>query len=241
MRYAVISDIHSNLEALTAVIRALSRERIDKYLCAGDFVGYGAQPEECIDRTLELDPAGVQGNHDIASANMSGVDLFNKPAREAATWTHEKLGKDYKRFLEKLPLVYKDKNVTMAHGTLHDPQNFNYMFDRHTASLSFALLHTRIGFIGHSHVPGIFVSGNGLPEYFYKSLTDVKKGKKYLVNVGSVGQPRDGDPRASYCIYDTGNASLRIKRISYDVKKAQKKILETGLPPYLAQRLGDGI
>jgi len=241
MRYAIISDIHANLEALSTVLRALSLEKIDRYLCVGDIVGYGAEPEQCIERTLELDPVVVQGNHDIASADLSGINSFNDIAREAAIWTHKKLSEKYKQLLKKLPLVYKNRFLTMAHGTLHEPQNFHYMLDRHAAILSFDNLKTKICFVGHSHVPGIFTYKGDLPEYFYSQTLKLEKSKKYIANVGSVGQPRDGDPRACYCIYDKKNSSLEIRRVAYNVKKAQKKILAAGLPPYLAHRLGDGV
>lgn len=241
MRYGIISDIHGNLEALEAAIEALSREKIDKYLCLGDIVGYGADPAQCIKKTRALKPVIVCGNHDAASCGLHDTRYFNEVAREAVIWTEQTLAKRDIAFLKRLKFVYKNRRLTLVHGTLHEPEAFHYMFDRDTAYATFNLMDTKICFVGHSHVPGIFSYKDKALNYFYKENVKISKSEKLIVNAGSVGQPRDGDWRLCYSIYDTDKAVIELKRLPYDVEKAQKKILKAGLPNFLAHRLSKGM
>jgi predicted phosphodiesterase len=242
MIYAIISDIHGNLEALEAVLESLSREKIDKVICIGDIVGYGADPSECMKKTRALDPVIVLGNHDAACIDMTHTRYFNDVARDAILWTRERLGSDDVEFLKKLRLVYKNKDLTMVHGTLQEPEVFHYLFDKHMASETFGLMKTRVCFVGHSHVPGIFsYTGKNNISYFYKEKMKLAKNNRAIINVGSIGQPRDGDPRLCYCVYDASEKRVELKKISYDVEKAQRKILKAGLPPFLAHRLSEGM
>ena len=156
MRYAVISDIHGNLEAFLKAIGNLSEEKVDKVLCAGDIVGYGANPIECIEKTKELDPVIVCGNHDRASCGLLEPKYFNKAAKDAIMWTCDKLGKKEVEFLKKLPLLYENRDLTMVHGTLQKPEKFYYMIDSSDALATFGLLKTRICFIGHSQKKRFF-------------------------------------------------------------------------------------
>jgi len=240
MRYGIFSDIHSNLEAFNKVIEAYKKESIDTYLCVGDIVGYGANPNECIEKTKALTNIVVAGNHDWACVDLFSVEYFNPYAKEAVFWTKQHLDQEKRYFLEALRLVYRNENLTLVHGTLDDPGEFNYMTDSHAALETFGLQETAISFVGHSHVAGIFIldKGNRL-RYRQDDLShiNIEDGNKYIANVGSVGQPRDNDPRAAYCVFDTEKKELQIKRIAYDVEAARKKIIGSGLPKFLGDRL----
>jgi len=241
MRYGIISDIHGNLEAFEAVMEALLREEIDEYLCGGDIVGYGADPIACIEKIKALGLSTVCGNHDLTSSDLGGIDNFSKAAREAVIWTHQNISRLDAAFLKKLNFVYKNKHLTLVHGTLREPEAFHYMFTRAAARATFNLMDTGVCFVGHSHAPGIFSYENETISPFFKDKAELSGGEKLIVNTGSVGQPRDGDPRACYCVYDTREGSVELKRIAYDIQKTQKKILEAGLAPYLANRLEQGL
>ena len=238
LRYGIFSDIHSNLEALDAVIEGYKKEKIDRYLCVGDVVGYAANPKECIEKVRSLAMITIAGNHDWASVNLFSTDYFNPLAKEAVSWTGYNLDEQGRYFLEHLMLIYKNEDLTMVHGTLDEPADFNYMTDDYIASRTFELLETNICFVGHTHVPGVFIkSKDGRIEYQEESSVDIKEDNKYIINVGSVGQPRDGNPQAAYCIYDTKKRNVRIQRISYDIRTARKKIINEGLPEFLGDRL----
>ena len=238
MRYGIFSDIHSNLEALDAVIEAYRKEKIDRYLCVGDVVGYASSPKECIEKIRMLAMITVAGNHDWASVNLISTDYFNPDALEAVFWTQRNLDEEGRYFLEHLMLVYKNEDLTMVHGTLDEPGDFNYMTDGYIASRTFELLETNICFVGHTHVPGVFIkSKDSRIRYQEDSNINIKEDSKYIINVGSVGQPRDGNPKAAYCIYDSDKKNVQIKRISYDIQTVRKKIIAGGLPRFLGERL----
>ena len=238
MRYGIFGDIHSNLEALEAVIEAYQKEHIDKYLCAGDVVGYATNPKECIDKVKTLAMITVAGNHDWGSVDLFSADYFNPNAKEAISWTKRNLGEQDKYFLESLKLVYKNEDLTLVHGTLDNPQDFNYMTDGYIAEETFRVLETNICFVGHSHAAGIFIKDKDDNLYYLEEqYIDIKDANKYIVNVGSVGQPRDGNPQGAYCIFDSDKKGVRIERISYDIKTARKKIIKAGLPKFLGDRL----
>ena len=241
MRYGIFADIHSNLEALEAVMDVYQNESIDKYLCLGDIVGYAANPKECIEKIKLLAAIIVCGNHDWASVDLFSVDYFNPVAKEAIFWTRRNLASQDRYFLESLKLVYKNENLTLVHGTLDNPQDFNYLSDGYIAEESFRLLETDICFVGHSHVAGTFSKDKNDNIYYHQNgRIEIKDENKYIVNVGSVGQPRDGNPKAAYCIYDTEKKEVQIKRINYDIEAARKKILYAGLPEFLGERLATG-
>jgi predicted phosphodiesterase len=238
MRYGIFADVHSNLEALEMVIRAYKNEAIDKYLCAGDVVGYGANPQESIRRVKALTMITVAGNHDWASIKLFATDYFNPVAREAISWTTNNLDEESRYFLESLNLVYKNEDLTLVHGTLDDPQDFNYLTDDYIAAKTFNLLETNICFVGHTHVAEIFIQDKDRHIYYEGSGTvEIREGNKYIINVGSVGQPRDGNPKGAYCIYDTVKKEVRIKRVDYDIQTARNKIITKGLPKFLGDRL----
>ncbi|KPK96792.1 MAG: hypothetical protein AMJ95_12245 [Omnitrophica WOR_2 bacterium SM23_72] len=242
MRYGIFSDIHSNREALEAVLEAIREEDIDHYLCAGDLVGYAANPNECIERVLGLKPVIVAGNHDWGAVHLFPSDYFNQWAAVALSWTARCLTEKNRSLLSSLKLVYKNEDLTLVHGTLNDPADFHYLVDISDAQATFRLLTTDVCFIGHTHRPGIF-SKRGLANVRYQeeSFLRMAPGHKYIVNVGSVGQPRDGNPMASYCIYDSQKKEIVIKRVDYDKQTAKRKIEEAGLPHFLGERLLAGI
>ena len=243
MKYAIISDVHSNLEAFHAVMNALKKEKVNKYLFAGDIVGYAANPSECIKELQKLDCISVAGNHDWGAVELSSIDNFNPYAKEAITWTMEKLSKKEKEFLKALPLVQKIEDITLVHSTMQTPEKWDYIRSTFQAHKSMELQETPLVFSGHSHVPITFFEQSGTrgPVRFTKDeKIQLQDGYKYFINVGSIGQPRDGNPNACYAIYDKKNKIVEIKRTEYDIKKAQDKILEANLPQVLAERLERG-
>lgn len=238
MRYGIFSDVHSNLEGFLEVLEAYKKESIDTYLSLGDIVGYGANPKECIQKAKSLAIDSVAGNHDWASVDLFPVTYFNTYAKDAIAWTKKQLDDSDSHYLESLKLVYRNEDLTLVHGTLDNPSDFNYLLDRDIARESLLLLETDICFIGHSHIAGIFIQDkSGAIEYMQENSVILKKGKKYIVNVGSVGQPRDNNPKASYCVYDTEQREVQIKRVAYDTETARKKIINAGLPKFLGDRL----
>jgi len=242
MRYGIFSDVHSNLEALDAVIEAYSRESIDQYLCAGDVIGYAANPRECIEKVKSIVPVCAAGNHDWAAVNLLSLDYFTPVASEAILWTRRCLDQVHRSFLESLQLVFENNDLTLVHSSLDNPQDFNYMYNGYSASRSFSLLKTNTCFVGHSHIPCVFIKDKNENIVYNNSCEIIiEPGNKYIVNVGSVGQPRDNNPDASFCIYDTNARTIHIKRARYDVKQARQKIIEAGLPRFLGDRLLAGV
>ena len=240
MRIAVIADIHSNLEALEAVLDALSRARIDRYVCVGDVVGYGADPKACIDRVRDLCEVVVAGNHDWAVANRLSMEFFNAYARHAIHWTRDQIQPDDTRWLHDLPLQADvDGLFALVHATLHNPAAFDYLLTSYDAHLSMAVLERPLCFVGHSHIPITFTERDGLGFTFADTI-DLTKVKKAIVNPGSVGQPRDENRDAGYAVYDTVKRKVTLHRVPYDVAGAADKITKAGLPQVLADRLHVG-
>jgi len=238
MRYGIFSDVHSNLEALNAVLTAYKNESINKYICVGDVVGYATNPAECIDIVKSLCAVTIAGNHDWACVGLFSPEYFNAEAKEAIFWTKRNISGENSAFLESLKLVYKNEDFTMVHGVLKDPQDFNYTTDGYAAWETFNLMDMDICFIGHTHAPGFFIKEDtDAVSYRQDSSLIIEKGNKYIINVGSVGQPRDGDPHSTYCIYDTEAKKIEIKRAGYDTRAVRDKIYAAGLPKYLGDRL----
>jgi diadenosine tetraphosphatase ApaH/serine/threonine PP2A family protein phosphatase len=240
LRYAVLGDVHSNLEALDAVLEGLEKETYDAVLCTGDLVGYGAAPRECIEKVRALEPRVlVAGNHDWAAAGRLGLEYFNHYAQEAILWTRKALTRRELEFLGSNEVLRVDGEVTVSHGTIHDPEMFDYLQTPYDAHLSFASLTTRFAFVGHSHIPVTFKSGPTIT-YWVGNEIELADARQALVNVGSVGQPRDEDPRAAYGIFDSDTCLLRIHRVAYDVEAAAARIRRANLPDFLGERLRIG-
>ncbi len=242
MLYAIIADIHSNLEAFQSVLDSLKKERIDRIVIVGDIVGYGADPKECIRLVKSLDSALLSGNHEWAVLGLLDTKWFNEYARAAVMWTADMLNEDEKEFLRKIELTFEDENIIAAHGSLNDPHSFNYIFSADDASKSFIKMDgKRPCFVGHSHQPVTFIRNKDkLIDFSLEKEFSLDPDNQYIINVGSVGQPRDGDNRAAYVIYDIQERRISVKRIEYDIEKAKKKILMEGLPKILADRLSEG-
>ena len=240
MRYGIFSDIHANLEALESVAEALKQKDIDFYWCPGDIVGYGANPKECIELVKELKAVSVAGNHDWAVLGKIDLQYFNPIAKAAVLWTQDRVSVEETKFLTRLPLVFHDEEIMMVHATLPRPEDFGYLIKMATAQEMFPLLARNICFIGHTHVPFIIKNRQGELKVEETLKIKTEAGCQYIVNVGSVGQPRDGNPNAAYCIFDSDSRTIAIERVEYDLPKAQKKIIEAGLPSVLADRLSVG-
>ncbi len=240
MKYGVFSDIHGNLQALEAVLDALKKEKVDFYLCGGDVVGYGANPQECIDRILRFDIPCIAGNHDWAVIDKTDIAYFNPVAKAAIFWTKSKMQPQGVKFLNELEIIFKHQELMMVHGLLPFPERFDYLTEVHQAQEMFAYMDGKICFVGHTHVPQIFIQEDEKITESYSAEIEISNGKKYIINVGSVGQPRDGVPLAAYCVYDSKLQTAAIKRIPYEIQEAQERILQAGLPVFLAQRLALG-
>ncbi len=240
MRYAILGDIHSNLEALEAVLADLADARIDHYVCVGDVVGYGADPKPCLDRVRDLCDVIVAGNHDWAVAGTLSMEFFNEYAKAAIHWTRAQLDEDDIAWLRDLPLQADvDRRTLLVHSTVHDPPAFDYLLTSYDAHLSMRVLKKPLCFVGHSHIPITFMERGGLGFTFAETI-DLTRVEKVIVNPGSVGQPRDENPLASYAIYDTVKRRVTLHRVAYDIATAAAKIEAAGLPQPLADRLHVG-
>lgn len=243
MKYGLFSDIHSNLEAFQTVLGALEKEKVDCYAFIGDIVGYGASPKECIallrDLTRKTKCVCVSGNHDYAVCGRSGTERYVRYAKEAIEWTKTKLDQEDIDFLNQMKLIERIDNFTIVHANLEAPEEWGYVFDIDDAFPNFKLLHDQVCFIGHSHKSITFVA-DGTVDWFVEEKTILYKESKYIINIGSVGQPRDGNPQSSYAVYDSDKGIVEIKRVGYDIAQAQKRIIEGGLPRILAERLSLG-
>lgn len=240
MKYGIFGDIHGNLEALQAVLAVMKEEGVEKHLCLGDVVGYGADPSKCIEIVRELDSTVVAGNHDFATIERLNIDFFNSYAKEAVVWTRKNISKEDFDFLSSLELVeVVDDIITIVHGSLNFPEMFDYIQTSYDAHLSLQALKTDVCFLGHSHVPVTFFQRQTV-SYTMEPRIVIGEGEKALINVGSVGQPRDENPNACFAIYDSDDKEARIIRVPYDIDLAGKKIIEAGLPEILAERLRYG-
>jgi predicted phosphodiesterase len=239
MRFAIFSDIHSNLEALEAVITDARERRCTHFVCLGDVVGYNVNPHECIERVRELDCPVVKGNHDEQTTLPASSERFNELAERAINWTREHLTEQDKEWLRSLPLQRLVHDFTIVHATLDTPGQWGYVFNNLDALANFTYQRTAVCFFGHTHVPMVFVRDEGVRHETGEHIR-IEPGKKYFINAGSVGQPRDGNWRAAYRIYDVDNNLVELLRVKYDVATAQKKITKAGLPRLLAERLAMG-
>lgn len=241
MRYGIFSDTHSNLEAFESVLKAMEGERLDRYICAGDIVGYGADFSRCIELTKEITDDVVCGNHDWGSVGLFDATHLNPRAKAAVEWTAGRLNEAEKEYLKGLKLIHEEDNFVVVHGSLHEPERFNYILDLSDAIENFYLMRKRLCFIGHTHSTVVFSKSGEDASYTRSPKIKLAKDASYIVNVGSVGQPRDGDPRACYVVYDEDEDSLEIRRVTYNIGRAQNKILNAGLPASLAERLSVGV
>jgi len=264
---AILSDIHSNADALGIVLAACRELGVDKYASLGDIVGYNAQPQRCLQMVMALNPiAMVRGNHDDYTAqDDEEMEGFNPNARKAILWTRSQLSDEERRWVGEPPLKIKIPNMplTLVHATLDSPNTWGYVFDVYHASDNFSYQLTQLCFCGHSHVPVAFckrpfasgplrgveevaewVTVNGALPSDFNDIDEfeikIEPGCKYLFNIGSIGQPRNRDPRASFAVYDDIQQTVTRYAIPYDIESAQAKVLAAGLPERLARRLALG-
>ncbi|MBM4446722.1 MAG: metallophosphoesterase family protein [Chloroflexi bacterium] len=242
MRYAILGDIHSNLTAFEAVLRdADDRGGFDKMWCLGDVVGYGPDPHECLERLRQFEHVCVAGNHDWAAIGKMDTADFNPVAARACHWTAQQLTAEDKDYLQNLPLTLRESDFTLVHGSPREPI-WEYLLSIEAAQDNFACFETAYCLVCHSHVPLIFeLAGNKTVYRMFPEGTDLELGKnRMIINPGGVGQPRDGDPRASYALYDIEAQTVHHYRVEYDIQATQKKMEERGLPMPLILRLSMG-
>ncbi|HEX7069864.1 MAG TPA: metallophosphoesterase family protein [Rhodothermales bacterium] len=232
LRLAIISDIHANLEALQAVLTRIDQDGVDAVYCLGDVVGYGADPAACVDLVRERCAAVVLGNHDLAVATGDGAAYLPKDGQAAAAKHRMLLDPDQLDFLQGLPLTIAVGDCTFVHATPFEPEQWHRLGGYFHANVQFAHFKTDVCFVGHTHIPGMMSNSIG--------VSKMRRGARFIVNVGSVGQPRDGDPRASFCLFDAEAFSHEIVRVPYEVDRAARKIEDLGLPKTLAKRLHRG-
>ncbi len=233
MQLAIISDIHANLEALTKTFGLIDRRKVDQVVCLGDIVGYGADPTGCLQLVRERCQIIIIGNHDLAAVDLTAAEDFNASARIAAQWTNSVLSEEEKEYLRNLPYTAQLDNIFLVHGSPFEPEEFHYILSTHDAIDAIQFFTQKFCFIGHSHVPGIFTPTG--------RAASVDSEGRYLINVGSVGQPRDGNPRLSFGILDTDGWGYENVRATYDMERAARKIIAAGLPPVLGERLMVGM
>jgi diadenosine tetraphosphatase ApaH/serine/threonine PP2A family protein phosphatase len=244
MRYGILGDIHANLTALDTVLACLDRERVDALVSVGDVVGYGAAPRECIARLREAGAAVVLGNHDAAVIEQLDTVCFNAYAREAVFWTRGAITREDRVWLSQLPLELHLEHCSVAHGTLYRPELFDYIQTPEDADPSLDMMPLPVCFVGHSHVPVTLLRLKDDPTrtaYTVQPTIDLDEAHRALVNVGSVGQPRDEDPRTAFAVFDAQAARVTIHRVPYDIDREAHRIRKAGLPPMLADRLYLGV
>ncbi len=239
MKYAIIADIHANLEALQVVLDDAKKQNCTHYACLGDVVGYNANPKECLDIIRGTGMPCVKGNHDEYCSTETNLEGFNPHAAEAIQWTRSQLKEEDRQWLKELKYLRLVASFSIVHATLDGPQRWGYVFERLAAAASFTYQNTAVCFFGHTHVPVAFIRDNLVRGGTYSKFK-IEPGRKYFINVGSVGQPRDGNPKAAYVIYDMNEGSVELRRLDYDIAAAQAKIMAAGLPPRLAERLALG-
>ena len=238
--FAILGDIHANIDALEAVLADCREQGVTDYMCTGDVVGYNARPHECLDLVRSLGCPIVMGNHDHYVSSRQNLDDFNPHAAAVIAWTRKQLSVEEIYFLRSLPFVTTKTGITLVHSTMDNPEGFGYVFDHLQAEANFCHQVTPLCFHGHTHCPMIYEKQIGAVYRIDAQNFKLPIGRKYFINVGSVGQPRDGDPRAAYVLYDPKTREVRFRRLEYDIAAAQAKILEAGLPERLAERLAVG-
>ncbi len=243
MRYAIICDVHSNLEALEVVLAEIKQQGVDRTLHLGDIVGYNANPNECIEILRAEGIDSIMGNHDAASCGLDDPLWFNSAARQAVIWTRNQLSPENRDYLRSLPEhIILENSILLSHGS---PENRdNYILDWMDAMRQFGCMEkmsVKVAFFGHSHLPALFAYRGFNHNLQQHGKHKLDRDNLYLVNFGGLGQPRDGDPRTCFGIFDTNEMTVEFFRLRYNVIKCSKKVEETGLDEYLAERLIAGV
>lgn len=242
MKYGLISDIHGNLEALRAVLNDLEKRGVDSIHCLGDVVGYGADPAACLKLVLEHCDTKLLGNHEYAALGLQSCENFNDAAKTSTEWTQQKLDDDCISVMSDFALDRPMDDMYLVHASPFEPSEWHYILSATDAVTAFECLKQKISFIGHSHIPTVLrEKPNGLPSFKTGHNFAADPEGRYLVNVGSVGQPRDNDPRAGYVIFESEELDIEFHRVEYDIEAAQRKMREANLPSTLISRLSAGI
>jgi predicted phosphodiesterase len=240
MPYAVISDVHANLEALLAVLRDIEKRKVRGVLFLGDAVGYGPDPNECVSRLKEASRVLLAGNHDWASVGLTGIEYFNPYAQAAIRWTSKVLTGESRKAIKGFSLVkvMRRQGLFLVHSSPRAPEEWHYVLTREDAELNFTFFSERVCLLGHSHWPFIVERLHSGELVTYSDEAVLRRDLRYIINVGSVGQPRDKDPRACYALLEAER--VRLVRVEYPVRETQRKMEEAGLPGPLIERLSIG-
>ncbi len=241
MRYVIFSDLHSNLEALNHFQKEIETIGFDKLVCLGDIVGYGVDPNPCVEWVRKNANLTIAGNHDWGAIEKTDISYFNPYAYESCLWTRKELTVENKNFLESLPLDHEEDGIYWVHASPYEPQAWHYVTSKSRGKRNFNSFGVPVCFLGHSHIPVILEeTPDGEVNDYVSDIWGIELGKRYIFNGGSLGQPRDGNPNPSFIIYDSGDKTVEIRRFEYDLYPTQEKIRMTGLPHYLAERLSLG-
>jgi predicted phosphodiesterase len=241
MRYIVFSDLHSNLEALKQFEKEISSIPYDRLVCLGDIIGYGADPNLCVDWVRKNVDFTLAGNHDLAVVEKTDISYFNAYAIEACKWTQKILTAKNRTFLESLPMDREENGVYWVHASPYQPARWHYIASKKDAEKHFWSFDAPVCFVGHSHKPIILEQKpEGEINDYVADLWDIEPENRYIFNDGSLGQPRDGNPKPMYILYDSDERTVEFKRFDYDFSQTQNKIIDNGLPTYLADRLSRG-
>ena len=242
MRYAIISDIHGNVEALQAVLSDIAKKSVDSIICLGDIVGYYPDPERCIELVRKEVDYCVAGNHDYAAIGRIDTQNFTYYAYAAMEWTKQNISERAREYLQQLPLTVTLENMFFTHSSPSNPQDWVYVFpdSEETVFEAFNSLVYGLNFIGHTHWPSIMIQQDDRIILHSEHSIEISDEHFYLINVGSVGQPRDFDSRSCYALYDSDRKQISLARVEYDLRITQKKIKEKHLPMFLAERLEKG-
>lgn len=240
MRIALISDIHANLEALETALADIHAKAIERIVCLGDIINYGANPNECLNTIRRAVKIIIQGNHEAALISDRMAATFNPNAFQAILWTRKQISEEDRRILSSLPFTHAEKDWAIVHGTPEAPEEFEYLFDPADALRNFPYMTTPVCFYGHTHVPMLFSQNDRSTLHLMVGKYPLSRENRYLINVGSIGQPRDHDSRLGYMIFDEDEFSVELVRLNYDIETAAGKIKKAGLPVFLAERLGRG-
>jgi predicted phosphodiesterase len=240
VKYGIIADIHSNLPALKVVLEDIKAQKCTHTACLGDIVGYYIYPKECVDIIRGMNIPCVKGNHDDYCSSDTPLDGFNPAAAEAVRWTRDQLTEDDRQWLQSLPLTLVISGFTLVHATLDGPHRWGYVFDKLAASTHFAYQTTPICFFGHTHIPVAFIRDSMIRGGTFSSFK-IAANKNYFINVGSVGQPRDNNPKAAYVTYDMDKQMIELRRLDYPIPGAGEgganspfKLPPKGVPPFLS-------
>ena len=233
MRVAILSDIHGNLPALEVVLKEAEGLKVDAMYCLGDTVGYGPFPDECLDIVHEKCRVVLKGNHDSGLIGETSLDDFNQHGVKAILWSQKRVRKENWEYIRSLPLFTVEDGLTLAHSSPRQPSAWNYILTLRAAQDNFASFSTDLCFIGHTHVPVIIGEDS--------SVNNFRREGRFIINVGSVGQPRDGNPQAAFGLFDTELRNYSLIRVAYDIDKTAKSMLDAGLPEFLARRLYQGV